>query len=81
MKADLCEPSEWEQTIGWYAASPPIKLPDLLSLVAEATRQLCAAYPEHDCHNPNTSNEVVAASVIRHLSTCLTVSPVNGWKQ
>jgi hypothetical protein len=42
-------------------------LPDLLAIVAEATRELCAEFPQHQCHNGATNNWRVAEKVAAHI--------------
>lgn len=45
----------------------PISLSFLLSIVASATRELCAQYPQHNCQNGATNDWEVGKLVRRKL--------------
>lgn len=44
-----------------------ISLSILLSMVAEATRELCAEFPQFNCHNGATNDWQVAKKVAAHI--------------
>lgn len=60
--------NEWTESIKAYNESSA-NLSDLLAIVAEATRELCAEFPQHSCHNGATNNWRVAEKVTAHLKT------------
>jgi hypothetical protein len=58
--------NEWTGAIErWVRTQVP--LADLLALVAEATRELCAKYPDFECHNGATNNWRVADKVAEYI--------------
>ena len=58
--------NEWTETLEEWANSP-VSLVGLLELVTEATRELCAEFPQHNCHNGATNNWEVGKKVAKHL--------------
>lgn len=57
---------EWTEVLRVYGETDAV-LVDLLAIVAEATRELCAEFPQHGCHNGATNNWQVADKVKKHL--------------
>lgn len=58
--------NEWTETIECWAQSSAT-LPDLLAIVAEATRELCAEFPQRGCHNGATNNWEIGKKVTARL--------------
>ena len=58
---------EWTEAIRNYNEVVELNLSDLLSITAQATRQLCAKFPNHNCMNGATNDWRVGEQVASYI--------------